>query len=66
MKFSLWIACLGEKLTIMYVQRQICSIMHCSMDTINAMVLLFQQQRNAIDCGLYALTFIVYLHKNNK
>ena len=50
----------------MYVQRQIYSVMHCSMDTINTMVLLLQQQRNVIDNGLYALTFIVYLHENNK
>ena len=49
-----------------HVQRQICSIMHCSMDTIKAMVLRLQQQTNGIDCGLYVLAFIVYLLENDK
>ena len=49
-----------------HVQRQICSIMHCSMNTIKATVLPLQQQTNGIDCGLYALAFIVYLLENNK
>ena len=49
-----------------HVQRQICSIMHCSMDTIKATVLPLQQQISRIDCGLYALAFIVYLLENNK
>ena len=48
------------------VQRQICSIMHCSMDTIKATVLPLQQQTNGIDCGLYTLAFIVHLLENNK
>ena len=45
-----------------HVQRKICSIMHCSMETIKATVLPLQQQTNGIDCGLYAVVFIVYLH----
>ena len=49
-----------------HVQRQICSIMHCSMDTIKAKVLPLQQQANSIDCGLHALAVIVYLLENNK
>ena len=49
-----------------HVQRQICSIMHCSMDTIKATALPLQEQINDIDCGLYALAFIVYLLENNK
>ena len=49
-----------------HVQRQICSIMYCSMDTIKATVLPLQQQTNGIDCVLYALAFIVYLLENNK
>ena len=40
--------------------------MHCSMGTIKAAVLQLQQQTNGIDCGLYALAFIVYLLENNK
>ena len=49
-----------------HVQRQICSIMHCSMHTIKAMVLRLQQQTNGIDCDLCALAFIVYLLENDK
>ena len=49
-----------------YVQRQICSITHSSMDTSKATVLPLEQQKNDIDCGLYALVFIVYLLENNK
>ena len=40
--------------------------MHFSMNTIKATVLPLQQQTNGIDCGLYALAFIVYLLENNK
>ena len=36
------------------------------MNTIKATVLPLQQQTNGIDCGLYALAFIVYLLENNK
>ena len=49
-----------------HVQQQICSIMHCSMNTIKATVLPLQKQTNGIECGLYALAFIVYLLENNK
>ena len=49
-----------------YAQWQICSIMHCSMNTIKATVLPFQQQTDGIDCGLYALAFIVHLLENDK
>ena len=41
--------------------------MHCSMDTIKATVLPLQQETNGIiDCGLYAITFIVYLLQNDE
>ena len=36
------------------------------MDTIKATALPLQEQINDIDCGLYALAFIVYLLENNK
>ena len=49
-----------------HLLRQIYSIMHCSMNTIEATVLPLQQQTNGIDCGLYALAFIVYLLENSK
>ena len=49
-----------------HVERQICSIMHCSMDTIKATVLPLLQQTNGIDCGLYAIAFIVYLFENDE
>ena len=49
-----------------HVQRQVCSIMHCSTDTIKAAVLPLQQQTNRVDCGLHPLVFIVYLLENNK
>ena len=48
------------------VQRKICSIMHCSIDTIKDTVLPLQQQTNRIDYGLYALALIVCLLENNK
>ena len=36
------------------------------MDTIKATVLPLQQQTNGIDCGLYAIAFIVYLFENDE
>ena len=36
------------------------------MDTIKGTVLPLQQQTNGIDCGLYAIAFIVYLFENDE
>ena len=44
-----------------HIQRQICSIMHCPLNRINAIIIPVQQQTNGIDCGIYALAFIQYL-----
>ena len=36
------------------------------MDTIKATVMPLLQQTDGIDCGLYAIAFIVYLLENNE
>ena len=42
------------------VKQQICSITHSSTDFLKIKVLLVQQKTNGVDCGIYAVTFVLY------
>ena len=47
------------------VKQQICSIMHSSTPSLKIKVLPVQQQTNGVDCGIYAVAFMLYyaMHK---
>ena len=46
-------------------KRQICSILHCKKDKIKVKVVPVQQQKNGVDCGLFAVAFIQYVIVKN-
>ena len=46
------------------VKQQICSILHSEKNCLRIKVLPVQQQTNGVDCGIYALAFILYYVQN--
>ena len=47
-----------------HLKRQICAIMKCSSSTLSIKAIPVQQQKNFVDCGLYAIYFVYTILSN--
>lgn len=45
----------------MTIQRQICALLNCSLESIKVKSLPVQQQTGGVDCGLFAIAFLEYI-----
>ena len=43
------------------MKQQICAILNCDLKHVKINVLSVQQQRNGVDCGVFALAFCVHI-----
>ncbi len=48
------------------VKQQICAIMHSSMSELKVQVISVQQQKNGVDCCVFALAFITYIMQTER
>lgn len=49
----------------LHTQRQICSILNCTLDTITVRSLPVQQQTGGVDCGLFSIAFLEFVARTN-